>query len=85
MLGLLVRTAVGVSAACLVVTKHDFINTNYYDIERMDVIMGYKTENEYIKKYSTDGRDVVMITLKKEKSKRYKAFGEVGKFSNKKK
>ena len=68
-----------------VVTKHDFINTNYYDIERVDVIMGYKTENEYIKKYSTDGRDVVMITLKKEKSKRYKAFGEVGKFSNKKK
>ena len=51
----------------------------------MDVIMGYKTENEYIKKYSTDGRDVVMITLKKEKSKRYKAFGEVGKFSNNKK
>ena len=68
-----------------VVTKPDFINTNYYDIERVDVIMGYKTENEYIKKYSTDGRDVVMITLKKEKSKRYKAFGEVGKFSNKKK
>ena len=32
----------------------------------------------------TDGRDVVMVTLKKEKSKRYKALGEVGHFTNKK-
>ena len=67
-----------------IVTRYEFNNLNYYDIERMDVIMGYRTENEYIKKYSTDGRDVVMVTLKKEKSKRYKALGEVGRFTNKK-
>ncbi len=67
-----------------IVTKYEFNNLNYYDIERMDVINGYRTENELIKKYSTDGRDVVMVTLKKEKSKRYKALGEVGHFTNKK-
>lgn len=67
-----------------IVTMYDFLNLNYYDIEKIDVINGYRTENEYIKKYSTDGRSVVMVTLKKEKSKRYKAFGEVGRFTNKK-
>lgn len=67
-----------------IVTMYDFLNLNYYDIEKIDVIRAYMTENEFIKKYSTDGRDVIMVTLKKEKSKRYKAFGEVGRFTNKK-
>lgn len=66
-----------------VVSQAEFNKTNYYDIERMDVI--YEKDNpEIIKKYSAEGTSVVMVTLKKEKSKKYKATGDVGYWNNNK-
>ena len=57
------------------VTKEDFNKVNTFDIERIDVIKANR-EDETIKRYSAEGKGVVMITLKKTKSKEYKAIGD---------
>ena len=57
------------------VTKEDFNKVNAFDIERIDVIKP-DSEDETIKRYSAEGKGVVMITLKKTKSKEYEAIGE---------
>lgn len=58
-----------------VFSKADFNKVNAFDIERIDVIKG-NVNNETIKRYSAEGKGVIMITLKKTKSKDYKAIGE---------
>ena len=63
------------------VTKEDFNKVNVFDIERIDVIKA-NSESETIKRYSAEGKGVVMITLKKTKSKEYKAVGETMKLRN---
>ena len=63
------------------VTKEDFEKVNVFDIERIDVIKG-NSEDETIKRYLAEGKGVVKITLKKTKSKEYKAVGETMKLRN---
>lgn len=57
------------------VTKEDFNKVNVFDIERINVIKA-NSENEIIKRYSAEGKGVLIITLKNTKSKKYKAIGE---------
>ena len=57
------------------VTKEDFNKVNAFDIERVLVIKA-NSEEETIKRYSAEGKGVIIITLKKTKSKEYKAIGE---------
>ena len=57
------------------VSKADFQEVNTFDVERIDVIKA-NADNEIIKQYSAEGKGVIIITLKKDKSKSYKAIGE---------
>ena len=57
------------------VAKEDFEKVNAFDIERIDVIKA-NSEDETIKRYSAEGKGVVILTLRKTKSKSYKAIGE---------
>ena len=63
------------------VTKEDFNKVNAFDIERIDVIKA-NSEGEIIKRYSAEGKGVIILTLKKTKSKEYKAVGETMKLRN---
>ena len=64
-----------------VVTKAVFGEVNTFDIERIDIIKA-DSENETIKRYSADGKGVIMIKLKKTKSDSYKAVGETMNLKN---
>ncbi|MBR5660034.1 MAG: hypothetical protein IKW99_00610 [Bacteroidales bacterium] len=63
------------------VSKADFNKVNTFDIEKIDVIKA-NADNEIIKRYSAEGKGVIVITLKKEKSKEYKAIGETMRLRN---
>ena len=63
------------------VTKEDFNKVNAFDIERIDVIKA-NSEGEIIKRYSAEGKGVIILTLKKTRSKEYKAVGETMKLRN---
>ena len=58
-----------------VVSKKAFGEVNAYDIESVKVFKG-NSEDETIKRYSAEGKGVIVITLKKTKSKSYKAIGK---------
>ena len=62
-------------------TKEDCNKVNAFDIERIDVIKA-NSEGEIIKRYSAEGKGVIILTLKKTKSKEYKAVGETMKLRN---
>lgn len=58
-----------------VVTKKAFGEVNTFDVESI-VVVKANADNEIIKRYSAEGKGVIIITLKKTKSKSFKAIGE---------